>query len=408
VDKPPVAPARKRRAWAPDHNDRWVYEMVKFDGLSQLEAADRARINQSTVSRIIQRYERWQAHAEDRDDGELDPAERWRAQRRLTYERNERMLASALRLAKEMEGYKELHKSVRDRPTDPYTAGTDRTESAMIDRSGLAARFLRLAFRIGKEQMALVSQEAPPRPEPPLSETEHCEQEENASAARAEFQMVRDFKEADDRAYEQSVRDAQQATETEGRKDGEMEGQRDDQTRRLGDEETAGVDAGANRRDHAAREGELNLHKLHSCIAAESIASAGAAGGCNQNAAREKLPLEACIDVKSGCERSPQPPMRAGEKSEFGTVLCVPVSSPIKASPNPEEERRVLDDLGSAYQLGMTREFADNELADYRKDLSRRHRHWSYSPAQQAALEAWARLRGEPTPIGNLPSNVRY
>jgi hypothetical protein len=124
----PTAPKRKRREWAPDQNDRWVYELVKFDGLSQMEAASRARISQSSVSRIIQRYERWKAHAEERDDGELDPAERLRAQRWLTFERNERMLASALRLAKEMGGTRNC--------TSPSPAGlATRTPQARIATS---------------------------------------------------------------------------------------------------------------------------------------------------------------------------------------------------------------------------------------------------------------------------------
>jgi hypothetical protein len=112
----------------------------------------------------------------------------------------------------------------------------------MIDRTGLAARFLRLAFRINKEQMALVSEEAPPRPEP-LSEAEHGEQEADAAAARAAFKAVRDYQEADARAYEQQIRDAALAA-----------GQAAERT------ESASQTPSAT--SSAEEEGGLNLHNL--------------------------------------------------------------------------------------------------------------------------------------------------
>ena len=139
---------RKRRAWQPEARDHFIYTLVKFEGHTQGEVASMQRISQATVSRIIDRYERWQAHADPREGGRLDPAERLRAQRWLTYERNELILGSALRIAKAVEGTAELWKTVRTEPGDPYRRdrASVRDETTMIDRTGVAARFLRLAF----------------------------------------------------------------------------------------------------------------------------------------------------------------------------------------------------------------------------------------------------------------------
>jgi transcription initiation factor TFIIIB Brf1 subunit/transcription initiation factor TFIIB len=161
-------PKRQRRAWTPGDKDHLIYQWVKFDGQTQARTAADFGISQATVSRIIDRYERWQAHADEREGGRLDPAERRRAQRWLTYERNERILASALRIADRMEGVTELHKSVRTKPqSEWYKEGTEiRSEERGVDRHGVAARFLRLAFRINMEQLKLVEQDPPPMPEP--------------------------------------------------------------------------------------------------------------------------------------------------------------------------------------------------------------------------------------------------
>ena len=140
--------------------------LVKFEGHTQGEVASMQRISQATVSRIIDRYERWQAHADPREGGRLDPAERLRAQRWLTYERNELILGTALRIARAVEGTAELWKTVRTEPGDPYRRdkASVKDETTMIDRTGVAARFLRLAFKVNMEQLALVEKDPPPLP----------------------------------------------------------------------------------------------------------------------------------------------------------------------------------------------------------------------------------------------------
>src|SRR5689334_15040305 len=89
--------------WTPDGDAHLIYQWVKFEGKTQSWVASALGVNQSTISRVIQRYERWQAHAKERENGRLDHAERLRAQRWLTYERNELIAASCLRIAKELE-----------------------------------------------------------------------------------------------------------------------------------------------------------------------------------------------------------------------------------------------------------------------------------------------------------------
>jgi hypothetical protein len=102
--------------------------------------------------------------------------------RQLTYERNERILGSCLRMAGDMEFAKDAWKSVTSRPLSRPSAETEiRTESSMLDRSGMAARFLRLAFKINMEQLKLTERE-PLEPLPPLTEEENAAYEAESAA----------------------------------------------------------------------------------------------------------------------------------------------------------------------------------------------------------------------------------
>jgi hypothetical protein len=180
--------------WHPSGDDHLIFQWVKMEGKTQQNVASMFGINQSTVSRIIQRYERWQSHLKDRENGRLDPAERLRAQRWLTYERNELILASCLRIAGEMEGFTELSKSVTQYPTGHLADGRKiRTEERVTDRHGIASRFLRLAFRVNMEQLKLAEivfreGEAPAEP---LTDEEHMEELRQAAADAAEIAAAR-------------------------------------------------------------------------------------------------------------------------------------------------------------------------------------------------------------------------
>jgi transposase len=264
-------PQRKRRAWTPRDRDHLIYQWVKFDGKTQLAAAADFDISQSTVSRIIERYERWQAHAADREGGRLDPAERRRAQRWLTYERNERILASALRIADRMEGVTELHKSVRTRPlSEWHKEGTEiRSEEHSVDRHGVAARFLRLAFRINVEQLKLVEQDPPAMPQP-LSE-------EELSAEEARDQVVAENLAAAERRAQQQV-----AAQTADRGDSAAA-------------EPAGEPENLAEATETAGEVVPNLHKVHSGPARNSALSADQACLCAADRLCEKTADEACI-----------------------------------------------------------------------------------------------------------------
>jgi len=52
-----------RRPRTPDRNDHLIFQWVKMEGKTQDWVATQLGISQATVSRVIQRYERWQAHA---------------------------------------------------------------------------------------------------------------------------------------------------------------------------------------------------------------------------------------------------------------------------------------------------------------------------------------------------------
>src|SRR4051812_44868682 len=99
------------RTWTPSDRDRMIYKWVKFDGQKQSWVAQQLDLHQSTVSRIIDRYDRWIAHGGPAQQGALNRDERLRAQVWLTFERNESMIAACLRMADEMERLSDTTKS---------------------------------------------------------------------------------------------------------------------------------------------------------------------------------------------------------------------------------------------------------------------------------------------------------
>src|SRR6266576_3663573 len=187
---PPMMTSNPGR-YQPTDDDHQIFEWVKMQGKTQSDVARMFGIDQSTVSRIIQRVERWQAHAKDRENGRLDRSERLRAQRWLTFERNELIMGSCLRIAHEMERFIELSKSTIHRPASNPSQETEiRTESTMIDRSGVAARFLRLAWRINMDQLKLAALIDPPAAEP-LSDAELADEARQAALDAAEIAAAR-------------------------------------------------------------------------------------------------------------------------------------------------------------------------------------------------------------------------
>jgi hypothetical protein len=273
----PAKKPRKRRAWQPGARDHFIYHLVKFEGHSQSDAASMQRLSQATVSRVIQRYERWQAHADPREGGRLDPAERLRAQRWLTYERNELILGTALRIARAVEGKTELWKTVNVQPGDRYQTdkASVRDETTTIDRTGVAARFLRLAFKVNMEQLALVEKEPAPMPAV-LRADELAEEERQDAAADADF-----------RAQEEPLVGAPSDAGVAPVQD-EPAAPREQVCSRLGEEEAA----------------PLNLHNLHHGRGAESSASDNRPCTCAGADAREKNSDQACMDEPARrCER---------------------------------------------------------------------------------------------------------
>ena len=238
------------------------------------------------MSRTLQRYERWQARAEPREGGRLDHAERLRAQRWLTYERNERILASCLRMAGDMEGFIDVSQSTIRRDGIAGEGNEIRTVHSTLDRSGIASRFLRLAFRINMEQLKLTEQE-PLAPLPPLSEGEldEIELEEQEPGARGQ--------ETGDRDQETGNRSTSgPAIVSTVELDREQEDEDEDEGVVVQDESPVEV---VHHRAYAAS--EVNLNKVHNCIAAENVASADPACSCDENRQAEKTPDDACMTV---------------------------------------------------------------------------------------------------------------
>jgi hypothetical protein len=164
---PFVSPRTANTPWMPTDRDRLIFQWVKFDGHKQSWVASQLGIHQTTVSRIVDHYERWIARGGPSQQGALSHDERLRSQRWLAYERNEWILSSALRIAGEMERAIDSSKSTITRPlAHPSQESEVRTEHKVLDRSGIAARFLRLAHRINMDQLKLVEQEPLPALEP--------------------------------------------------------------------------------------------------------------------------------------------------------------------------------------------------------------------------------------------------
>ena len=334
----PLAPAkRKRRAWAPNGDDHLIYRVVKLDGSGQDFAAQCFGISQSTVSRIVRRYERWEAHAAAREDGRLDPAERLRSLHWLAFERNEAMVASCLRLAGEVERCKELSKSVTQYPQRYPTAETEVcNESWVLDRVGMAARFLRLAFRINMEQVKLAGAEPPPLPEP-LTEEEVAEQEAQAAEERAEIAAVRQRSKQNIEDTERSIMDQLESARYEAkqarqeaaaaREEAEAARQEAETARREAEEARSETTAesrpltpsGASSGEDAGLGSDSKLHGEVECDAAPSRRE-GATGGVTVHK-MHNLHTAGDANLAASAEPAGVYPSPATEEENFG--ICI-------------------------------------------------------------------------------------
>jgi hypothetical protein len=323
---PPDNPAlerRQRRAWAPDGDDHLIYQWVKLDGKSQEHVAECFGISQSTVSRIVERYERWQAHAAQRDAGRLDPAERLRTQRWLAFERNEKMLLSCLRLAGEMEGCQDVSKSVTSHPQSrPSQETTVRTEWSVLDRTGMAARFLRLAFRINMEQVKLAEATPAPLPEP-LGEEELAEQEAQAAEDRAAIEAVRERGQQELKATQVSLMDQLAAAQQE-LAEARREQESGARSREPGaatltpalsqrEREPGQADAGSVGNQECGKDLLHYVHKLHNeggpkCDASAYAAEACAAAGVNRDFSKTSISIAVQGAERSTAGRPPPSP----------------------------------------------------------------------------------------------------
>jgi hypothetical protein len=318
---------RKRREWAPTHDDEFIYWWVKFRGESQTIVGNQMGIHQTTVSRIIDRYERWQARAAPREGGRLDHAERLRAQRWLTYERNELILASCLKLAEQATYAHDVTKTTTSRPlSNPDGERELRHETTYVDFSGGACRFLRLAFRVNMEQHKLAAMDDLP-PLPPLSAEELAEEERAAAAASDALASARNHgdnmveeleRRAQERKAEMLAAEAEralqlkQATRLQRLEAAERAELAAQLLRQLAEEEPTGEDGqetgdseqetgdseqetGDTNQEQDAPAAELDLHNLHNDAAEESTASVDPESTCATTPRAEKSARQACM-----------------------------------------------------------------------------------------------------------------
>jgi hypothetical protein len=166
---------RPSTPWTPTDRDRVIFQWVKFQGYTQSWVAEQLEISQSTVSRIVERYERWIARGGPGINGGLSHEEQLRYHRWLTIERNELIINSCLRIAHDMEHQIDVSRTTITRSNfSPSKEDEIKTYHEKLDRTAAAARFYRLAYRINMEQQKL--RERTPLPDlEPLTEEEAAE-----------------------------------------------------------------------------------------------------------------------------------------------------------------------------------------------------------------------------------------
>lgn len=162
-----AARAAGGREWTPSQRDQLVFRWVKFEGKAQGWVAEQLGLHQSTVSRMVEKYERWIARGGPGRQGGLTHDERVRAQRWLTYERNEWIIATAMRMAAELELPMDTTKSTISHPAaKPSQESEIRTQHLTIDSRGSVARYLRIVHRVSMDNLKLVELEPLPDLEP--------------------------------------------------------------------------------------------------------------------------------------------------------------------------------------------------------------------------------------------------
>jgi len=294
-----------RRPYSPSDNDHLIFKWVKLDGESQSWVADQFGISQSTVSRIIQRYERWLAHADEREGGHLDHSERVRYQRWLTMERNDQIIASCLRIAQKLEGFIDSSRSTtlhaQRHPSDETKV---RTEHFTIDRTASVCRFLRLAYRIGMDQFKL-SQLAPPPPPNPLSESELAQEDHDIAAIQDDFAEAK--RRAAERQAQEEAQRAQQQAEMQRLQELELA------ERRQLAEQLASTEPSANPSPTSNVELETSNADLHNL---QNVCTPQIAATTDQSCTCAPLPTPKKISKPSRITPAADPP--AAEDSDAG------------------------------------------------------------------------------------------
>jgi hypothetical protein len=295
-----------RRTWSPDGDAHLIFHWVKMEGKTQSWVADAMGVSQPTISRTVQRYERWQAHAKERETGRLDPAERLRAQRWLTYERNELILASCLRIAGELEGFIDVSRSTVSRPVgQPSRENEIRTEHARIDRTGMTARFLRLAFRINMEQLKLAELDSPPLA-PALSDEELAEEERQAAADAAEIAAARAKRHTDPSC------------------EGEDRSSSNDPDLSPASDRPKGQEDVQEQEDKPPHHSPTTVNNLHNQNASQIAANSGEPCRCARQAAAEKNSPPCIIDA----DEHPWPSDDWSSNKAIGHTTPAPISAP--------------------------------------------------------------------------------
>jgi hypothetical protein len=240
---------------------------------------------------------------------------------------------------------------------DPTKQADVRTVHSVLDRHGIAARFLRLAHRINMEQLKLAEAEQPP-PVRPLTEEELDEEERQAAADAAELAARRSRRPGGTLSDEPNL----------------VRGNEPPRGSTLADSPTEPESGDANASaaqpcctshntatpatpppgpaEPAERAASVhNLHNLHNENPPEIGATANPPCTCGHGRARDEISQDTCI---IDCDRPPWPEARARTLARWSQPLRHPPkrrnryqrSTPSWAEPN-DDARRVARIVGA-------------------------------------------------------------
>ena len=147
VENPSVAgqrpaPRRRRREWRPKVREQALYLAVRVQGRTQASVAEDYRVSQSTVSRVLKRFDAWRRLCSDHpDDYATDAGRRAAFEMELCRQRFEEIYRLAMQLAERLAAGPVVTRRQGERNGKAWSETTER------DMSVTASQCLKTALR---------------------------------------------------------------------------------------------------------------------------------------------------------------------------------------------------------------------------------------------------------------------